>query len=349
MRTVAAARAIEHVEGLLTDRPGLSHAHVARLAGLTAMPKAISRCDVSGRITPDTEERLLAVTPLHITLAPPYHAPREPVLRHIDRLMDAADHVSLNLIGTLAGVSYQTMYNLRSGASENCRYSTFTALMAVTPEMVQAGTHFVPIRETLTRLRALEANGWSRTRLDEMMGRVVTSGIINREHRSGYVTVGLAAQVKGLYEALGDTPGPSTSARNYALSLGYNTPIHYDENMNLIEVDEAMTAQEQARIDLCILGMSIEDRSVAEIVEALGLTSDRYVSKVRSRAGIRITRTFDGSYVAAESRPGAIAAIREAIKPIHYRTTIDLLDEPGTDYLALLGTLTSEEQATAAA
>lgn len=336
MHTVSAERAFEHVDRLLSEHPGLTRNHVFRLAGVTNVMRADRRR--RGRITPETEERLLAVTDRHLRLLPPRHVPRQPVLAHIDRLLEVGDHVSLSSIGKTAGISYQTMYNLRSGASETCRWSTHLALMAVTPEMVDKHAALRPCTPTITRLRALEANGWSRSVLDEMLGLVIVSQVVNRAR---WVMPATEEAVKRLYEQIGDTPGPSTSARNHARRLGYKPPIYYDEDMNLIEVGGASAeerSQHEARLDLCILGQTIEHKAVGQIAKSLGVT-DRRIGATRRRYGLVIERDFAGLYKAAERVPGAIAAIRDAVRGLHYRSTLDLLDDEGVDYVDRLASV----------
>lgn len=340
MRTVAADRARDHVDRLLAKYPG-SLNHIAALAGLSSMPPAVRH---GGRITVETEERLLAVTQRHLALLPPYHVPRGPVLRHIETLLEV-EHSSLSQIGRVAGVSYQTMYNLRSGASEQCRWSTYSALMAVTPEVVASNRCFESPRASVTRLRALQANGWPRDALDAMLGATITSCVLRRDTM---VTTSVAARIKDLYERIGDTPGPSMHARRRAAAGGYKTPIHYDDDMNLVVTKQTWSEQERARTYLCIIGQTIENRSNTHIRESLG-TTEKHVGIARRQAGLRIEQSFDGTYVAVEVREGAIAAARSAVKPLHYWTTLDCLDDGPLDYLELWQSLLAHEGASSAA
>lgn len=337
MHTVSADRARAHVDRLMADHPDLNLHHIARLAGMGKSPFPTKK-RWRGQITPDTEERILAVTDRHVHLLPPYHVDRRPTLAHIDYLLAEVEDSSLNLIGKTCGISYQTMYNLRSGVSHRCRYETATAILSVTPEMLREGVRRVPAEQSIRRIRSLQANGWSRTALDAILGRMIAHRLTHSD-RPTTVFVPLADRVKEVYDMIGDTPGPSTSAANHARALGFWPPIYYDEEMNLIEVEVEDAEARAARDTLRILGLTLEGRSVAEIMEALDIAADRKVSAARREHGLVITRTFAGDYVAAEAVPGIFAVIREALRPVHYRTDLDILDEPGTDYVALLRTI----------
>lgn len=343
--SVSAERALAHVDALIAQCPGLTQTHYARLAGLAHNGLVVARR--AGRISVETEERILAVSARHVALSPPPQMPTSIASVHINALL-AETGVTPNTIARAADVNYQTVYNVMNPKWPNVKWRIFAALMALTADDLRAETYWVDRAPTVTRIRALQANMWPLHTLGATHGMNL-SGLANASLDSP-MHAPTARRVQALYEAIGDEVGDSPRSATYARRLGYFPPIYYDEDMNLIEdVDDATRAeQERARTALCILGLTLEGRSVAQIVETLGCV-DKDVSKARKTYGLAIGRTFDGGYEAVEARSGAVCAIRGAIKRVHYRSTLDALDEPGLDYVDLLASILDEEPDSVAA
>jgi hypothetical protein len=221
----------EHVDALLTAFPTLTKHHVSVLAGVTR--NTVYRLYKPGmRIAVESEAMLLAVRPQHVRLMPPRHVPKDKVVEHIETLL-ASDHgVNPNTIAKASGISYQTLYNILSGRSERVQWVTHCAIMGVTPEMALGKVYYRPLGPTLTRIRALQANGWTLPSLDLMFGRMLADTITDPTRSQ--CTAASEAAVLAMYNRIGDTPGPSSLAAKYARRLGYYPPIHYDENMRLL-------------------------------------------------------------------------------------------------------------------
>lgn len=341
--SVPAERALAHVDALIEKCPGLTQTHFARLAGLAHNGLTVARR--AGRITEETEERILAVSERHYLLSPPPQMPTTIVRDHVVVLLDQTGAYR-NTVARAANVNYQTVYNVLGLKWPSVKWRIYASLMALTADDLIAEHYWVDRRPTTTRLRALQANQWSLSALGRSLDMNLST-LVHADPESP-MHAPVERRIKAVYEAIGDTPGDSPRSATIARGLGFYPPIYYDEDMNLIEAPEDDEAQHEARTDLCILGQTIENRSVAQIAAALGV-NERRVSRVRRLAGVGIERALDGGYEAVERREGAFAAIRAVVRLIHYRTTIDALDEPGLDYVALLCALYSTEDTAAAA
>jgi hypothetical protein len=344
--TVAADEALGHVYALCEACPGATPTYIARLAGVPSA--VISRARRGGRFEPETVERLMAVREDHVRLIPPPILPSTSVAAHIDFLVRETG-MTHKAVATAAGVSYQTVYNIagRGNRPQNTvTYAVFAALWNTTPDDVRGIGYWTERPPSKTRLRALQANGWPIEVLGAMSGMNL-GNIVNAPDDSP-IQRSSAARIEAMYLTIGDTPGGSERAASVARGHGYLPPIHYDEDMRPVQVNTgsraeradrtARNAQDRARKTLCILGMSIESRSIEEIARALSCT-DKAISAARKRYGLRIERAFDGSHECVETRPGVMAAIRVAVRDLHYRSDLDMLDAVGLDYVALLGAL----------
>lgn len=344
---VSAAPALGHIEHLVSMCPGATPTYICRLAGVST--SALPRARRSGNMEVETVERFLHVREEHMRLLPPPLVPVGPAREHIERLI-AESGLPGNAVARAVGISAQTVGNIlgRSKRTQHIvKYAVHAAILATTADHVRGVDYWTDRHASTVRLRALQANGWSLTMLGEAYGMNLTNLAVQPDESP--IQTRVARRIERLYETIGDQPGTSARSATVARGLGYFPPIYYDEDMNPVEVTETFDeAQEEARTDLCILGLTVEHRSVASIAVTLGV-QDRRVSRVRRAAGLRIERSFDGGYKAADDRPGAAAAIREVVRRIHYRSTIDMLDEPGLDYVALLASLTTSETSVTAA
>lgn len=339
---VPASRAFAHADALLAAHPGLTMNHLCRLAGVSHSSMSGARRTM--RLDADTSERILAVAARHVALSPPPQVPVSFAREHVDFLL-AETGLTPHAISRASGLNYQTIYNVLKPSKRYVMQETHAALLACTPDDIRGVNFWTDRWPTIVRLRALQANGWPMHYLGPRVGMNLSVCVNSRSDSPIERTV--ERRIKNLYDAIGDEPGPSASCVGYATRLGFKTPIHYDEDMNLIaEPEPADDAQEKARTDLCILGLSIEHRLVPEIATALGC-DHRRVSRVRRRHGLRVERAFDGAYECAETWPGAISAIRRAVRDVHHRSTIDALDAPGLDYVDLLASLTVPDSAAA--
>jgi len=348
--TVPAAPALAHIDDLVAAFPGATPTHVARLAGLSSsvLPKARQ----SGRVAVETSERLQAVRIEHLRLMPPPLVPSRYAGTHVQGLMDETGLPASAVVRALRGsVSHQTVYNVLGRGPrryEQIKFRLHSIIVATTADEVRGADAWCDRRATIVRLRALQANGWPLSVIGPAYGMNLTNLVKQPEDTPMWAS--LARRIEAMYLSIGDQPGPSVRSMKYARGLGFKPPIYYDEDMRLIEVEEETEherEQREARLDLCILGLTLDGRSVAQIAQVLGVT-DKAISAARRRGGLAVTRNFAGDYIASEREPGAIAAIRAALRDVHYRSTLDVLDADGLDYAALLREVTTVATATAA-
>ena len=337
---ITAERAFAHADALIAKHPGLTLKHIARLGGFS--DSIWARARRSNRIEPATEERILAVRSRHILLSPPPSVPASLPRQRIEWLMEKTG-ATPNVIARATGLTTQTIMNVLDPDRASAQWRIYALLVACTVEDVLDADLWTAARKTMVRARAMQANGWALDAYDTMHGTNLT-GAANLDPDARLAKT-REAEVLALYETIGDTWGGSERAAAYARRLGFRPPVYYVDDMRLIETSVEERRQEKARMDLCILGLTIENRQIDDIVETLGV-GDKRVSRVRRRHGIVIERSWGGEYVAAESVEGAMRRIRQAVKRIHYRSTIDLLDEPGIDYVDLLASVAPADAAT---
>ena len=339
--STSADRALAHIDNLLRQCPGLTRSHIMHLAGLGRA--TIVSIRATGRLAIETEEAILAVQPRHVALRPPPHLPAAPAIAHLRQIMGEA-RATMDDVMRATGIRQQTIRLLLQERWSILNSEMYAQIMALSPEDLRSVSPWTDRRPSIIRVRALQANGHSFVDLGRKY-RIKVRGVVATPDQR--ISVDLADRVLAMYRDIGDRPGDSTRARNLARSLGYWPPIYYDDDMNLIRVAESAERrrQMQARTDLCILGLTVENRSVQQIVEVLGV-HDRRVSAVRRQHGLTIGRAIDGGFEAVESAPGVIKAIRAAVRDVHYRSTLDVLDAADLDYVDLLSTI--RDTATAA-
>ena len=353
----SADRALEHVARLQRAVPGLTVTHVARLAGLSS--SLIGRARRTGRLTEETESRILAVTLEHVCAHPPSHIRITPVLLdHLNLLMSESG-LPPTSIARAAGLTPQGVYKVlgRDRTSEKVTYRVFVALMSLTVDDVRRETAFVDRTPYVTMLRALQANGWP---LEDGIGReygfdpmrLVLSPPETR------MMSHVARAIETLYRDIGDTPGPSLRAANAARRLGYFPPMHYDEDMTLVRQrptkDQAAAEErsKKARTHLRIIALTLMAQSGSEIAAATGVTK-RTVARLRVRVGLTIVHDdITKAYAVAETIPGARALARTAVLGIDPRNGDDRTDDYEIDYteryshlLDAISALSSEEGA----
>lgn len=338
IRRVTPDRAAAHLAVLRGEFPTLSNNHFARLSGLSG--SVLHKVSHGHTIAADTEARILAVRPEHVRLLPPRTVPAGPAREHIKRLL-TLPYVTCKGIGQAAGVSGAgVIYTLRTGTTVT--YSTHVRLLAVTPEAAQGQAGFTDRGPTMTRLRALMANGWTGPTLSEVLGGGTpwhVGAIMTSE--SDKITVGLADAVKAMYDRIGDTPGLHVRTARHMRALGYHPPIHYDEDMTLIpgSVPEdgkpKRDRQADGRMRLVILAHTLRGLFPAEIGTILRMDAKHPVDRTRRRVGLATITNGDPDHVViAPGQDDLIAAIRETVEGIDIFCHTDAYDVPGIDYAA---------------
>jgi hypothetical protein len=326
---VSSAEARAHVDRLIGEFPDLclSMSHVARLAGVHRDTLLVERPGM----TIESSERLLAVKPQHVRLMPPRHISARPTLAKVEHLMSATN-ASPPIIGQVAGVSTTLLHNVLNG-QPTVRYDTHLAVTSLDVEDVQHLAVWADREPTRRRVNALRANAWPTPALQDMTGSNM-SHIVNK---TGLIHATIARKVQFVYDRIGDEVGPSRKTMKAARAEGHLPPIYWNDDMTLVEAegdDEATRAQTKARTALCILALTVEAQPVRTIVERLGITG-RTISRVRTEHGLRVVQVGEGCYEPIEAWPGQIAAVRAIARDVHVWSTLDALDTPDLDYVAL--------------
>jgi hypothetical protein len=318
----------------LTKIPGVYATTVADAAG-------ISRASL-GRVLKHgtgmrrwTAEAVLAVTPEMVTNRRRLVA-AEPVRQHLLRIL-AEDDCEFPALVNASGFTRKEMRQLLAGEREHVYPETARALLRLTVRAVRNNTVLVPARTAITRLRALQANGW---RLEDLGNRLGVKGrrglwfvysFNARVKDCGVINAARDRQIKALYDEIGDTPGDSVFAANWAKKLGYHPPEAYDDDMRLIRAPD----HERERRWLRMLGLTLRGRTGDEIAKMLDV-SRKQVERRRLLLGLRLDA--NATTLADYVQPGQdalVAAIRAAVEPISLLEDSHLLDEPGLDYKAI--------------
>jgi transcriptional regulator with XRE-family HTH domain len=215
--------------------------------------------------------------------------PAGPIFDHVAYLLSCEGGTEVG-ISNASGVAHCTIVRLAARRGTYVLPDNARAIMATTPEQVWRQTRHVPVRKAATRLRALQANGWSLASLAKMLG-------LSGARAPLWLYAGtLISQTNdramlGLYERLGDRPGGSTRARNEAARLGFHPPICYDDDMRLIPeaVAEPSRYNERdlhyrARLRAYAM-MATRSLSHREIADLVG-TTQRTVERWRVAAGL---------------------------------------------------------------
>lgn len=151
---------------------------------------------------------------------------------HIARLVDGG--LSLRQIERLSGVAAGRMPNIL--AARGIQRRTAAAILAVPLDSTPPMGH-VPAIGTIRRLRALQALGWSITKLATLLGRRDRS--LRNTLTLAEVHVDTHRAVVELYESMWDRRPPEDTAdqrrqvaraRNYAVRNGWAPPAAWDED-----------------------------------------------------------------------------------------------------------------------
>jgi hypothetical protein len=148
----------------------------------------------------------------------------EPVRAHVRQLQ--AGGMGWKRIAGAAGLAPSTVWKLLYGdptrslaPSKRVRQETAAALLALQPDL--AGGALIDATDTWHRIEGLVALGYPKLWIARQLGHTGSGLQINR-HR---VTVANAQAIAALADRVGDTPGHSSRARNYAKARGWLTPI----------------------------------------------------------------------------------------------------------------------------
>lgn len=343
--TVPADEALAYLDRMIERHPGHTAGHHCRLAGVPS--SIIVRVRRSGRLEPATAERIMAVRDDHLARFPPVLAPVDRARAHVLALMKASGEPA-NAIARASGVSCQAILNLLNERTPGGGLTrpVYLALMRLRAEDIQSA--WVERWPTVVRIRALQANGWSVEHLNTEWGMNV--GNLARARLDSPMLRETEEAVRVRYEAIGDRPGGSAKSAGHARRLGFYPPIFYDEEMRFIEVEEEtpeQRAQHDARLNLCILALTIADLPTMEVAQVLG-TDKRHVNDARYSAGY-VVRGKVPHWTVTRPYPGADADVRRAVDGVHIWSTIEALDQPGIDYVARLAMIASPEKRKAAA
>ncbi|MEV4127044.1 hypothetical protein [Nocardia sp. NPDC049707] len=149
----------------------------------------------------------------------------EPVRDHVLWLRDIG--FTDTAIGAAAGVPQKTIWFAGGGEFRQMRIEQAARIKSVTHVPVLAQTAMlVPAIGTRRRLHALNAIGYSSTKLGELLG--VTQVMANRYTHVVQVRGATWSTIKDLYEELSGTPGPSPIARRYAERHNFAPPLAWE-------------------------------------------------------------------------------------------------------------------------
>lgn len=337
-RSVSTAPAREHALRLLED-PSVSKSDIARAAGvaITSVLNILRKDTVYSTTT----DAILAVTPESI-LGNQKCVDATPSRKHIEHLLEGED-ASYAAIAAAAGMTYDVIQFIAEGRRTTILADTARLLLNLTPYVVRRNSAYVSSRRAVTRIRALQANGWPVRTLAHMLDVLALNFV--RDGR-GLVMQETDRRVEALYNELECRHGGSKRAESIGRGLGYYPPIHYDEDMQLLKdsIPRAgayvplVTAQERARMRLRIMGLTIRSYTAAEIVKVIGGGCEKTIERARREVGLRLENNQNILADLPYIKPGQgemVALIAEHTAPLALLEPVDSVDEPGTDHVAL--------------
>jgi lambda repressor-like predicted transcriptional regulator len=344
---VDASEARAHVEMLL-QRTGASLTTVAHAAGLTRF--TVRAALTKPRVHRATVDALLATTVEAVdrtTVGRKTLHDIEPVQRHIRMLLRSED-CTMAAVAAAAGMSLANVKRLMDEDRAGVYIETQRAILALTPYRVRRNASAVSKRRAATRLRALQANGWSLRNLAHRCG-YAGDGFPFMGTKSSLVAQEIDRAVEALYQELGDTPGPSPHAAERARRDGYYPPIHYDDEMRLIPDSipqqgwqSEAEQQERARRWLRIMGLTLAGEPENAIALALRVNG-KQIERVRKVVGLRLNANGGNSVLTDTEhiKPGQERLVEHiaahtALVAIHEPT--DVLDQV-EDHVALWDSL----------
>lgn len=236
--TTDATAAMQHVSQILSDRPDLSVAVVARAAQMTMPTLAAALKDVqAGRprtIKALAAQRLLALEAND--LAPSRRKDSvdvAPVADHVRQLQEAYELASVAFIAKTAGVNYGTLktalvdYNagLRRGIHPEAAHQVLAVTHLPAPAFLRR-PEVTDIGLT-RRLRGLCALGWPLSATARAGSTTVKA--LTEFLRSGSATPFTRAAVLAAWAALSHHPGLSEIARQRAVARRWDPPLAWDE------------------------------------------------------------------------------------------------------------------------
>lgn len=334
-----------HIESLLEDSE-ICGADIGRAAGVSA--GTIRAAGTRVTMQRYCAEVILAVTP-ESARAARVMVDVTPAREHLLSLLQCEDVYEASLAAA-SGMDPRQINEVLSGLRVKITPQTERILLGVTPYAVRRNAALVSPRRAITRLRALQANGHSLWDLGHRLGFTKSPFYLGWPDKR--ITQETDRKAERLFHEIGDQPGTSTRAAAIARRMGYYPPIHYDEDMNLIEdsiptADDLTTldsAETRARTRLRIMGLTIKDYRGSQIIlDVKGASA--VIDRTRREIGLRLENNkslmLDLPYI----KPGQdelVAAVAKHTAAISLLQDVDYLDEPDLDYVALWDSLLAE-------
>ncbi|MDO5533214.1 MAG: hypothetical protein Q4F65_00995 [Propionibacteriaceae bacterium] len=177
------------------------------------------RCDGCGRAAERRRKKAARLGYSQFTDA-------EPVRRHLEAL-----GVPNKTIAQHSGVSMPTIGEIRRGVRDRIHVRTARALLAVTTTRAEAG--LIPAVGTRRRLQGLIALGWTLSHLADELGSSKQQLNLVVHGRYEQTEAAWAARVAAVYNHLGATPAPASTAalraRNRAVRNKWAPPAAWDD------------------------------------------------------------------------------------------------------------------------
>ena len=136
---------------------------------------------------------------------------------------------SIRSIADASGVAAATISELNRGVCSGLKVTTEKLILTVTAEKILNRPNregFVPNIGARRRLQALMVIGYRHSDLSPKLG--FNSALVLSQ-AGNWISRRKHDKVKGAYEQLWDTPGPSARTRGRAASLGYLPPLAWDD------------------------------------------------------------------------------------------------------------------------
>lgn len=214
-----------------------------------------------------------------------------PIREHLATL--GAAWISSARIAQLSGVAPQTVSDIQTRAVRDVLPQTAHRLLAVTPLTDKRASRLPTSRVnaigTRRRIQALRALGWPAKSLAERLG--VTPQRLSNLLREDHVQIRTADQVRGLFDDLSMTPGPSPTSRDRCVSKGWAPPLAWDDAIidDPDATPDAGTEQRSTSTDLLEDARSLLEAGASpqETADRLGISKGYLTALLNGRRGRR--------------------------------------------------------------